>query len=135
MSFDAKNINPIDFKKDYAVGINLPFSAPAVFNSNYTTQEAIKNNLSNFFLTNVGERYLFPTFGGNLRATLFEQTSTITVESLKELISISLEEFFSTVQVVELEVLPNEEQQQLVVLLRYNIIDTGISDNLELTFE
>ena len=135
MSFDAKNINPIDFKKYYAVGINLPFSAPAVFNSNYTTQEAIKNNLSNFFLTNVGERYLFPTFEGNLRATLFEQTSTITVESLKELISISLEEFFSTVQVVELEVLPNEEQQQLVVLLRYNIIDTGISDNLELTFE
>ena len=135
MPFNAKNINPIDFKKDYAVGVNLPFSAPAVFYSNFTTQEAVKNNLLNFFLTNLGERYLFPEFGGNLRATLFEQTSTLTVESLKELISISLEDFFPTVQVVELEVLPNEDEQQLVVLLRYNVIDTGISDNLELTFE
>jgi len=76
MPFDAQQIYPIDFDKSAAVGVNLPFSAPAVFFPNYTTKEAIKNNLINYFLTNQGERPLNPSFGGGLRAFVFEQIAT-----------------------------------------------------------
>jgi len=135
MPLDAKRISPIDFKKDYAVGVNLPFSGPAVFYSNYTTKEAIKNNLLNYFLTNPGERYLRPLFGGGLRATIFEQLDTVTVESLKDNISTSLLGDFPSVEVVELEVTPNEEEQVLKIYLRYNVINTGINDQIEFNFE
>jgi len=135
MPLDAKRISPIDFKKDYAVGVNLPFSGPAVFYLNYTTKEAIKNNLLNYFLTNPGERYLRPLFGGGLRATIFEQLDTVTVESLKDNISTSLLDDFPSVEVVELEVTPNEEEQVLKIYLRYNVINTGINDQIEFNFE
>ena len=72
MAFGAKKIFPIDTAPSVAVGVDIPFNAPAVFKSNYTTQASIKNNLINFFLTNKNERYLNPTFGGNLRAFIFQ---------------------------------------------------------------
>ena len=65
MAFDAQQIYPIDFNKSAAVGVDIPFSDPAVFRPNYTTSAAIKNNLLNYFLTNPGERQ--------------EDTNTITV--------------------------------------------------------
>jgi len=52
MPFDAQQIYPIDFDKSAAVGVDIPLSAPAVFRPNYTTKDAIKNNLINYFLTN-----------------------------------------------------------------------------------
>ena len=80
MAFEAQQIFPIDFNKSAAVGINLPFSAPGVFKSNYTTKEAIKSSLINYFLTNPGERYMNPTFGGGLRDFIFEQISDDNME-------------------------------------------------------
>tara|TARA_Y100000310_G_C20396235_1_gene675229 strand:+ start:172 stop:579 length:408 start_codon:yes stop_codon:yes gene_type:complete len=135
MAFNAKNISPIDFKKDYAVGVNLPFSGPAVFYSNYTTKESTKYNLNNFFLTNIGERYLFPSFGGNLRDFIFEQNDNISISSLKEIFEISLEEYFPQILVEELEMIPNEELHQLIIRLSYIIRGTGIDDQIEFKFE
>ena len=71
MAFNVQQIFPIDFNKSAAVGINLPFSAPGVFKPNYTTKEATKNNLINYFLTNPGERPLNPTFGGRVKKFYF----------------------------------------------------------------
>ena len=84
MAFGAKKIFPIDTKPGTGVGVAIPFNAPGVFKTTYTTKEAVKNNLINFFLTNQNERYLNPTFGGNLRAFVFQQISDGTIESLKE---------------------------------------------------
>ena len=49
MAFGAQKIFPIDTKPGTAVGVAIPFDAPGVFYSTYTTQNAIKNNLSGFF--------------------------------------------------------------------------------------
>ena len=64
MASTPQQIFPIDFNKSAAVGVDLPFNGSAVFKSNYQTQDAIKNNLINFFLTDPGDRYLNPSFGG-----------------------------------------------------------------------
>ena len=63
MAFGAKRIYPIDTRPGIGVGVAIPFNAPGVFRTTYTTREATKSNLINFFLTNQPERYLNPTLG------------------------------------------------------------------------
>ena len=56
MAFEIKKIDPRDLQPRVAIGVKLPFSGKAVFNSTFTSAEAIKNNLINYFLTGKGER-------------------------------------------------------------------------------
>ena len=105
MAFGAKRIFPIDTKPGTGVGVAIPFNAPGVFRTTYTTQNAIKTNLIDFFLTEPGERYLNPTFGGGLRSFIFEQISNNTVEGLKENIQYKLDINFPNVIVNKLDVL------------------------------
>ena len=134
MPVGAKKIFPIDRKPSIAVGVSIPFNAPAVFNSTYTTQDAVRNNLINFFLTNQNERYLNNTFGGNLRATIFEQLSNENLEGLEDLIQEQLKTFFPSVVVQSLELLSNPDINSLTINLKYNVIDTGIEDEIQLQF-
>ena len=73
MAFQVANKFPIDTRSRKAVGVKVPFSVPYVFEPTYTTKEAINVNLINFLLTNPGERYLNPQFGGGIRQQVFEQ--------------------------------------------------------------
>jgi phage baseplate assembly protein W len=105
MAFNPQLINPIDLNPNLAVGVNLPFSGPSVFTSNYLTSQAIKNNLINYFLTNPGEIPLNPTFGGGLRAFIFQQISENSLDGLKENVSLKLETYFPNVIINSLDVL------------------------------
>ena len=133
MPFDAQQIYPIDFDKSAAVGVDIPLNAPAVFRPNYTTKDAIKNNLINYFLTNPGERYLNP-IGGGLRAFVFEQITTNNLDFLEERISSDLSTFFPNVVVGNLEILRQEDFNTITVKLTYNVINTNINDTLEIDF-
>ena len=134
MAFGAKKIFPVDFKPGTAVGVGLPFNAPAVFNSTYTTKDAIKYNLLNYFLTNKTERYLNPNFGGNLRAFIFQQITSGNTEGLKSDIQSQLKTYFPNVNVDSLNIDFITDENQISVALTYNIINTGISDNINITF-
>ncbi len=134
MAFGAKKIFPIDTQPGTAVGVDIPFNAPAVFKPNYTTQASIKNNLINFFLTNKNERYLNPIFGGNLRAFVFQQIAEGSIEYLKQDIQSQLGIYFSNVIIESLEVLSNIDNNQIDIILKYSIKDTGLTDTLQLAF-
>ena len=134
MAFDAQQISPIDFNKSAAVGVDLPFNAPSCFRPNYTTAAAIKNNLINYFLTNPGERPLNPTFGGGLRAFIFEQITDDNLDFLQEQIQEDLNLFFPSINVGNLEILKQEDNNTITVELTYNVINTNISDTLEIDF-
>ena len=134
MAFGAKKIFPIDTKPGTGVGVAIPFNAPGVFKTTYTTKEAVKNNLINFFLTNQNEIYLNPTFGGNLRAFVFQQISEGNIESLKEDIQSQLKSYFPSVVVGSLNIDSIPDEQQVNIVLKYNIIDTGLTDTLEIAF-
>jgi len=135
MAYNAQKISPIDFKPSTAVGVDLPLSDPAVFRSTFTTQEAVKANLVNWFLTNQGERPLNPGFGGNLRKYLFQQIETNTFEFLKEDIQSQLNTYFPTVIIGGLDVLSREDSQVIDIVLKYKVQNTGISDTLNITFD
>jgi phage baseplate assembly protein W len=134
MAFGAKKIYPIDTKPGTGVGVAIPFNAPGVFKITYTTKEAIKNNLINFFLTNKNEVYLNPTFGGNLRAFIFQQINTGNLDSLKEDIQSQLNLYFPSVIVESLNIDSQPDINQINIVLKYNIADTGFTDTLEITF-
>ena len=134
MAFNSQQIFPINFNKSAAVGVDLPFSAPGVFKPNYTTAAAIKNNLINYFLTNPGERPLNPSFGGGLRAFIFEQITTNNLDFLEERISSNLELFFPNIQIGNLEISKQEDTNTIIVSLTYSVVNTNINDTLEIDF-
>ena len=113
---------PADLNKNQALGVGLPFSENAVFRPTFTTQEAVKANLINWFLTNQGERPLNPEFGGNLRKYVFQQIENNTLEFLKEDIQSQLGTHFPSVVVVSLDVLGREDNNIIEVISNLNKI-------------
>jgi phage baseplate assembly protein W len=134
MSFGAKRISPIDFKPGTGVGVAIPFNAPGVFKITYTTKDATKTNLINYFLTNKNERYLNPNFGGDLRAFIFQQINDNNLDGLKEDIQNQLGLYFPQVIINSFDINSIPDLNQINIILKYNIADTGISDLVEIAF-
>lgn len=134
MAFGARKIFPIDTRPGTAVGVAIPFNAPNVFFQTYTTQDAIRNNLLNFFLTNQTERYLNNQFGANLRAFIFEQISSDNISDLKENIQSLISQYFVNIKVDKLEVLESPDTNEITIQLYYTIINTGITDQVQISF-
>ena len=132
MAFSPQQIYPIDLNASARVGVNNPLNGSAVFISNYQTKDAIKNNLINFFLTNPGERQLNPTFGGGLREFIFDQITTDNLNFLREDINSKISLYFPNVNVEDLIVTGQEDLNQITVTLKYSIINTNITDTLEI---
>lgn len=126
--------SPLDNQPRKAIGVGIPFNAKGVFRLNYTTQDQIKSNLINFFLTNRGERVLNPTFGGNLRATIFEQLSENTIDSLEDIIIESLSQYFPRVIVRDLQLTADTEYNTLNIVLTYAVSQTNIEDTINIDF-
>ena len=135
MAFAAKKIFPIDTKPGTAVGVSIPFNSPAVFYSTYTTKDAIKNNLINYFLTDTTERYLNPNFGANLRSFIFEQITTNNLEGLKEYVQSQISTYFPSVIILSLNILSTPDYNEVTIDLKYNIKDTGITDQIQIAFQ
>ena len=125
---------PIDTQPSKAVGVALPFNAPGVFTSNYTTSKQLNSNLINFFLTNRGERVLDPTYGANLRATIFEQITEGNLDALKSQIEIDLTTNFPDVRLVNLDALGNEDLNSIQVNITYTVVLSGETDTVSLNF-
>lgn len=122
MAFGARQINPLDRKPRVAVGINIPFSAANAITPNFTTRDATKNNLINFLLTNVNERYMKPNFGGNLITKLYgaldESNGEVIGNQIRQLINRN----FPSITVEELNYQLNETTQAITFTIKYNTI-------------
>ena len=134
MAFNPQQIFPIDQNESAAVGVGIPFNGSAVFKSNFQTQDAIKNNLINFFLTNPGDRFLNPTFGGGLRDFLFTQITNGNINFLEQDITSKISKFFPNIQVEELKVLREDDENKIKIELNYKVLRTNITDEIEIEF-
>ena len=110
---NTNNLNP-----NLGLGISLYFSGPGLFNSTYSTQEAIKANLVNYMLTSPGEIPLNPSFGGGLREFLFEQINDGNLNNIKINVQDKIAEVFPMVVISELNVFqdPSNENSILIEL-------------------
>jgi hypothetical protein len=135
MAYGAKKIFPIDTQPGTAVGVSIPFNAPAVFTSTYTTKDAIRNNLVNYFLTNPTEIYLVPNFGAGLRSFIFEQVTAGNLDGLKQTIQQQLGTLFPNVIVASLNIFTSPDDNEITIELKYNVADTGITDQIQISFQ
>jgi phage baseplate assembly protein W len=134
MAFNPRIIPATDFQPNVGVGVNLPFSQPQVFTSNFTSTASLKNNIINYFLTEPGERLDNPLFGGGLRKFLFEQIVNNTLEGIEDHISSKLESQFPSVRLDRIDVLRKEDSNTVRVIIKYSIPQQGVSDDLEINF-
>jgi len=126
---------PNDLNPNVAIGVNIPFNSPGVFKPNFTTKDAIRNNLINFFLTEPGERYLNPEFGGGLRKFIFQQIENQTTTFLQNDIQEKLNKYFNKINILLLDVNEFPDDNILEIILKYSIKNTNINDNLVLQFK
>lgn len=132
MPTNRKNINPLDLRPRVAVGINIPFSEPSAIAPNYTTQEAIKNNIINFILTNQNERLYRPNFGGNLRSQIFSVQSEDELEAIGDQIRASIEREIPSVKVINVSFKPLQNENGVNFFIDYKLL-TGTTDSISIT--
>lgn len=135
MAFDVKQINPLDLQPSVGVGIGLPFSSDTVFNTTYTTQDAIKANLINYLLTGKSERFFNPELGAGLRAVLFDQMTQDIEDQVQYIIRTGLSTWFPNVIVNQLLTQTSPDTNTFTLLLNYSIANTNIQDELVINFE
>jgi hypothetical protein len=121
MAIIVQNRFPIDSVDRKAIGVNIPFNAPAVFESNYLTRNAIRNNLMNFFSTDKGERVFNPFFGSGLKKLVFENIDNTTVDFIGKFIR------------DQIDVVPNEDTNTIVITVKYQATNFGIQDEINIT--
>ena len=135
MAFDVKRINPIDRQPRKAVGVGIPFSGKAVFNSTYETKEAIKANIINYLLTGKGERYFNPSFGSGLRNELFANINRENLTTLEFKIKIDVENYFPNLEVLDLSINTQPDRNIIDLSIRFRLTDTLIEDEILINFE
>jgi len=127
-----KLVNDINARQ--AIGVSIPFSSKSVFTQTFTTAEQTRSNLINYLLTNRGERVLNPLYGGNLRALIFEQNDSITLEGIQEKLSSDISSKFPFINLKQLVITPFENTvtlfiQYSVLNLDNEIIEININNN------
>lgn len=123
---DSSTRNP-----NRGLGIKLPFNTHNVFTINYTTKDQIKSNLTNYMLTNKGERPFNPEFGADLRKLLFDQNSDFTVA--KEVLLDNLGLYFPMITVNNLDFTADLQRNLLNIKLDYSIKKDADSILIQIT--
>ena len=120
----------VDRDSNIKVGIDLPFrrgdSDDGWFATSSTTIEAVKNNIKNLLSTNVGERFMQPNLGTNLRSVLFEQINETTTIRIQDIILDALQIWLPFVDIRDIEIKTNEsndvvDRNQIKVNIIFNI--------------
>jgi len=135
MAFNVKRIDPLDLQPRKAIGVSLPFSGKGVFNSTYTSKDAIKTNLINLLLTGNGERYLNPFLGTGLRSYLFENITEDTLRRAKADITNTINVYFPRVEILELQITSEPDTNTFITYLKYRVTESDIQDEIIINIE
>lgn len=119
-------VYPIDTNANVAVGIKLPFNAKGIFGLNYTTQDQVKSNLTNFMLTNRGERIYNIEYGAGLRDLLFQPQDN--TEEVQARIEDRIKAYFPQIYVQSLTFTKDDDNGYLYITLKYSF--NRVDDNL-----
>ena len=122
-------LNPQDIGQKRGIGISVLFNNDtSVFNQTFTTKEQVKSNLVNYILTNKGERFFDPMFGGNLRASLFEPDTSF--DSIAARLENEIYAYVPNIIIRNISVKKYSDQNLVNIILDYSI--NNQDDNLVL---
>jgi len=93
-----KRVIYTDFHKDLTIN---PLSLDLALKSN---EESIKESLKNLILTDRGERLFQPNLGSDVRASLFENATPVTLKILEERVKDVINNFEPRVSLIDVDV-------------------------------
>lgn len=135
MAFNIQQIHPLDLQPRKAVGVSLPFSARSIFTQTYTTKDALKANIINFFLTEKGERFLNPNFGAGLRGLLFDQMTEDKKQAIEYTIRRGMADWFPNVAINSIHSTFSQDTSTAAISIEYRVLNTNIQDQIVINFE
>lgn len=123
-------INPIDLKKNIAVGVKLPFGGSGIFQLSYTTEEQAISNLKNLVLTRKGERPFQPLFGTEVYSLLFEQMGGFIEDNLKSSIKEDINFWLPYILLSDVIVDANPDYNRVNISLNFRVTETGANQTI-----
>ena len=135
MAFNVQQINPLDLQPSVGVGVGLPFSSDQVFTTTYTTQEALKSNLINYFLTGQSERFFNPNLGTGLRALLFDQATQDKEDEIESVVRSGIATWFPNITINNITTNFSPDTYTSTLYLAYSVNMTNITDQLVINFQ
>ena len=121
----TKKINPLDLKKNTAIGIPFPLGGTPIFRSTMTTEDQALSNLKNLLLTRKGERPLQPLFGTDIPSFLFEQITDPLLNKLKEGVEKDIAFWLPYIKMEEIKVEPLEDENRINFTFSFSVGETG----------
>lgn len=133
----STRVDPRDLQRNTAIGVRLPFNAPGVFYSTFSTKDQLKYNLINLLLTSKGERIYNPEFGTLLKAQLFNPMTEASFGDIEDSIIDSVQTYIPEIKINNIEFIQEGEygSNSLVVKIAYQILISGQTDTVTVNFE
>jgi phage baseplate assembly protein W len=104
-----------DFFKDLTIN---PISNDLAFRTN---EEAIKESLKNLILTDRGERLMQPSVGSDVRASLFENATPVTLKILEERVREVINNFEPRVSLIDVDVTSFYDDNKVQVTIYFYV--------------
>lgn len=104
-----------DFHKDLTVN---PISGDIALRTN---EEAIKESLKNLILTDRGERLMQPNLGSDVRASLFENATPVTLKILEERVKDVINNFEPRVSLIDVDVTSIYDENRVQVTIYFYV--------------
>ena len=123
--------NPLDFEKDVAIGITLPFGKnKGLFSLSYTTEEQAISNLKNLLLTRKGERLFQPEFGSSVYSLMFEQMDADLGSELDEQLRADIGYWLPYIVIDKLVVTPDFDRNYVNISLDFKVTEQGANQQI-----
>ena len=119
------------------VDLDLDFTRNPITNdvSLKFNDEAVKRSIRNIVLTNSGEKPYVPEFGGNIKASLFENFTPVNVVTLKGQLETSIRNFEPRANLLKIEVTPDIDSNRLVVSVVFETVNSPEPVTIDIPLE
>jgi len=118
-------INPLDLKKNTAIGVMLPLGGTPIFKSSYTTEEQTLSNLKNLLLTRKGERPFQPEFGTEIYSLLFENLNIDVEGTLEDSLRSDIKYWLPYVLIDSIRIKSEPDTNQIEISLNVKATENG----------
>jgi|TARA_B100000085_G_C18546939_1_gene514266 phage baseplate assembly protein W len=125
MARPTKKINPLDLKKNVAIGIPFPLGGTPIFSSTFTTEEQALSNLKNLLLTRKGERPFQPLFGTDIPSFLFENITRELLDSLKAGLEKDIKFWLPYIKMEEIIIESLEDENRVNMTFSFSVGESG----------
>lgn len=122
--------NPLDLKKNKAIGVQLPLGGSPLFKLSYTTEEQAISNLKNLLLTRKGERPFQPLFGSDIYSLLFEQISENINNELEDTLRDDIKFWLPYIVVDSIVVNAENDYNRVNINLVVRVTENGANTNI-----